>query len=362
MRELAAKRCGAHAGIETIFRSGMAAEIDSVAASADSRHAFLRRAWFAAAGGKAPSTLLAMRRDGRMIAALPTVALGPVSLGLRAVPGSYWPYRSFPIAEDAKDAELIAFLASPVARRALGRAWRVGPVYAQDPTAARLVRLARESGWHKLQRRVATTYVFDIAAAHREGGWPRSSTLRKNRYHEKQMAAEGKVEWRFVTGGDWVAQVSDDLAAVERNAWVGGDGAADPKFLHPERRRFWEQAAADPVLARMLSAGIVYAGGTPVSFSFGLDVGPTRYCIATSYDARFAKYRPGTVVGYRTFVAAAERGVTLIDRGAGDGGHKSDMGASAGSEIIDLVFVRSRVAAALLAPLWARRGQGSAAD
>jgi hypothetical protein len=53
---------------------------------------------------------------------------------------------------------------------------------------------------------------------------------------------------------------------------------------------------------------------------------------------------------------AAERGITVLDDGAGDGGHKSVMGSSPGPEIVDLLFVRGRLPALLLRRLWSRSG------
>ena len=94
-----------------------------------------------AAAGAPLATLVARRADGEPIAAIPLVSRGKGPLRLSEVPGSYWPYRSFPVARDASDAELAALLASPAAHAALGPVWRLGPILADDPTGARLARL-----------------------------------------------------------------------------------------------------------------------------------------------------------------------------------------------------------------------------
>ena len=102
----------------------------------------------------------------------------------------------------------------------------------------------------------------------------------------------------------------------------------------------------------MLSVGILSIGGEPVAFSFGLDCGRTRYCIATSYDARFARHSPGYLTGYRTYMAAAERGVNRLSLGAGDGGEKSSMGAVPEAELMDYLFVRGSGSRPCCSPLW----------
>jgi CelD/BcsL family acetyltransferase involved in cellulose biosynthesis len=338
--------------LEIQTHAGASDALDRVAESADPRHAFLRRAWFEGTD-EALTTLVALRADGRPVAALP---IHPIKPGLRAVPGSYWPFRSFPIAADASDEEIAAFLSAPAARRALGQIWRLGPVMTDDPTLDRLMKVARPSGWHVLQRRAGTSYSLDIAEERTSGPWPRSSTLKNIAKHDKRLARLGAVGWRHVSGDGWTKAAFDDLAEIERNSWVGSRSGSHPKFLDPTRRRGWETAAQDPILASMMTVGILSIDGKPVSFSFGINAGPARYSIATSYDERFAKHSPGYVTGYRTYIEAAEGGMEMLNLGVGDGGAKSSMGAMAAPEMVDCLFVRNAFVAALLSPIWKRSG------
>jgi CelD/BcsL family acetyltransferase involved in cellulose biosynthesis len=340
----------AGAAVEVSLEAGCPSALDDVAGCADPRNAFLRAAWFAA-GEAAATTLVARRPDGRTIAALPTAASKP---GVRAVPGGYWPWRSFPVAADAGDDELAAFLAHPLARN-LGPAWRMGPQREDDPTGARLARLAAEAGWFPLRRTLGRAWLLDVAKLRERGSWPRGSTLRKNRFFEKHLGAQGTLQFRFVTGPDWTAQVFDILAEIERRAWVGTrtDGSAS-KFLAPRHRRVWEKAAADPALAAMMWGSILTVGGVPAAFGFDLDCGATRYCIANSYDPRFARHSPGRALAYRSFEHLDARGVSLLDWGSGDPGYKEAMGAEEGPEVVDWLFVRGRALAAMLRPVWER--------
>ena len=340
-----------YAAVDVTVHDGFAAAIDRAAEAADPRHAFLRAGWFAAAGGKGGRTLVAARPCGAVIAALPICRLGRKPV--RAVPGSYWPYRSFPVAADASDEELVCFLVSPVARAALGPAWRLGPVYEDDPTAARLLALAPAAGWSVLSRSLGTDFVIDLAALAGSGDWPRGSTLKKNRYFEKQLAGMGEIDWQFVGGADWTAETFDALAAIEARSWVACDtDRSGAKFVAPAGRRLWEKARQDPVIADMMSAAILVIGGRPAAFSFDLDVDATKHVIANSYDQAFARHSPGRVLAYRNLARAAERGITKVDWGSGDGGYKSAFGAEPGPKILDLLFVRNRALAALLRPLW----------
>jgi CelD/BcsL family acetyltransferase involved in cellulose biosynthesis len=338
--------------------SGAGPELDSVAAAADPEHAFLRAAWFAAAADTASLTTVVVHRSqtGEPVLALPLVARKIGILPLKEVPGSYWPFRSFPIAADVSDAEVAAFLSAPATRRTLGPVWRLGPVLGNDPTLERLVKAARQSGWRLLQRHAGTSYEVDIAEERKSGSWPRPSTVKNIQKQEKKLAKLGSIGWRHVAGSGWTAAALDDLCRIERNSWVGSRSDGDPKFLHSERRRGWEAALADPVIAGHMTVGILLIDEEPVSFSFGINAGGTRYSIATSYDERFAKHSAGYVTGYRTYFDAADGGVDVLNLGTGDGGAKASMGATPGPEMVDCLFVRNPLAAALLGPVWKRSG------
>ena len=351
MLEKPVKSDAAAVALEVEAHQGAPAIIDQVAGSADPRHIFLRRPWFEAASDEL-TTLVATRADGRAIAALPSYRAKP---GLRAVPGSYWPYRSFPVAADASDAELAAFLSSGEARRAMGPAWRLGPVYDDDATARRLLTIAPSSGWTILTRRLGTSYRLDVDALEAEGSWPRTSTLRKNRWIERRLAELGELEWRTVSGSDWSPEVFDTLAEIERNSWVWQNtDRSGAKFAAPESRHYWQRAVADPAFAKLAAAALLHIGGKPAAYTFSLHTGRTRYYVANGYDERFAKHSLGRALLYRDFQQAIEAGAREIGWGSGDSGYKTEMGAVAGPEILDLLFVRSRALAALARPFWER--------
>jgi CelD/BcsL family acetyltransferase involved in cellulose biosynthesis len=179
--------------------------------------------------------------------------------------------------------------------------------------------------------------------------------LRKNRWFEKELAQRGELEWRFVTGAGWTAEAFDTLAEIERNSWLTEKtDASDAKFLAPHNRRFWEAAARDPAIADRMWAAILDVGGVPAAFSFDLDCGRTKYCIANSYDRRFAKQSPGRILCYRNFEKLDERGTDHLDWGAGDPGYKKTLGAWPDRDIVDYLVVRGPILAALLRPLWRR--------
>lgn len=317
-----------------------AANIDAIAAAADGSHAFLRSAWFVAAGPAALKLVTACREPGGPIAAVPFVR-GSNPFAIAQVAGSYWPFRSFPIAADADASEIAAMLRGRSFRSALGPAWRLGPIYADDPTLARLRQAAPDGGWTILQRRLGTTFEIDVAGLTRSGTWPRAATLKKNRWREKGLQELGAVEYASFSGVTWRSDQRKAIARIEGRSWLAKLGTrADTQFLDSEQRRLWEAVAADPVLGSMLFCSILSVGGEPVAFTFGMEVGSVRYHIANNFDERFARHSPGKILLYKDFAAAAARGVARISWGSGDAGYKTDMGAQPGPEILDLLFVR----------------------
>ena len=350
----------------TEIRGGFDGAIDEVARVSAPGHAFLRREWFDAADADRARTLVGRRGDGRAFAAIPLTSMGPVILGLQMVPGSYWPFRSPVVAADATQAELRHLLADTNARRSLGLAWRMGPVYADDGAVRSLTEAAVGEGWTLLERPLGRTFVIDMAALRASGAWPRRKLVRKIEARERQLSQEGPLRVEHIRGDGWSAAVLDTLAAIEAKSWVGlrtdGSGA---KFLRPSQRAYWERVLENEEVAEMLSATLLYVGNRPAAFSFDINVERLQYGIAGSYDERFARWGVGKIVTWRHLEESATRGIDVVDWGSGDSGYKSEFGAVPGSAIVDRLFVRSRPLAAVLRPKWtnlesARGDEGAA--
>lgn len=331
---------------------GFPPEIDALAARNLAGHSFLRAAWYAAPAPKAGRTLLLRREaDGALLAAIPTIPFGPAMARARKVPGSYWPLRSPLIAPDCTAVEL-AHALDRRAARSLGPVWRVGPARADGPATTLLIAAAQLAGWSVLARPAGTSWVIDLAAA-RTRGWPSAASARKLRAAWRKLETLGTPRWRHVRGAEWNSGVLDDLGRIEAQSWIGqttdGSGA---KFMTAPQRALWRNALSDPVLAENLSATILILDDRPIAFSFDLDDGAVQYGIAGSYADDLKHLGIGKLANYRAVEDAIADGQSVMDLGVGDTGYKRMMGAAAGYDMVDLLFVHSGPAAALLAKAW----------
>ncbi|MCK8456801.1 MULTISPECIES: GNAT family N-acetyltransferase [Sphingomonas] len=338
---------------------GLAAAIDIVAERGAHSHRFLRFGWYAAAlaayGGQART--LVVEQDDAPVLTLPFVPLGPRMFGMAAIPGCYWPFRSFGLALEAGEPALKTAL-STLARHASGL--RIGPVHDNDPAASALIVAARAQGWTAIDRTIGDSWSLDVPLAKDGQPWPRTSTLRKNRFHEKHLVEHGVPDWRFLSGADWPAAFAD-LGAVEQTSWIAHDtDRTGMKFTADGHLAFWQAAVADPVLAAMFRAALLTVDDRPAAFSFDIDTGELLYAVANSYDPRFAKHSPGKLLYWRNLVAAQARGIRRVDWGAGDSGYKQVIGATIDAPIRDWLLLRPglpALAGRLLGWIWRRSSQ-----
>ncbi len=340
--------------ITCALETALPVELDQLAAHGDPSHSFLRRAWYSADVHAGLCTLLAKRRDGTPVIAIPTRPVGPMVLRARTVSSSYWPFRSFPIASDATDAEIAALLRCAIVQRAIGPALRIGPVYADDPAIVKLTSVAQSLGWSVLTRELGTSFIQNIAEQSANGNWPGKSRARKVRACERKLRqAHGDIRLEVFTGNRWSDAVWHDLAAIEAASWVGTKtDHSGAKFINPANLKRWRLAAADPVIAAQMRATILYAASRPIAFSFDLEAGAVSYGIASNYAEDMAAFSPGQIITSRLIDDAIARGVQTIDWGSGDNGYKRALGAEAGPKIIDIMLVRGQVLAAALKPRW----------
>ena len=310
---------------------GFSPAICAVASLAAPDRRFLNRGWYEVHGTGTPETVTLRDSAGDCVAAMPLAGSGP----LRHLPGSYWPFRAFPVAETLDPARTSGKLRFGPATLAA----RIGPICEDDPALHFLRAAADGSPFQLLERPAGRCFVQDLTALTAAGPWPHASAIKRNAVRERRLAQQGPVTWQFASGAEIDARLFDAMAAVEAASWQG-QGGGDRKF-DPERRPAWERMADDPRVASFLSACLLRVGGRPAAFSFDLDVGSTRLGVCSGYDPRFAQASPGRLLHYRNMEAAIARGIRQINWGSGDSGYKRELGAVEGPRLLDCLLVRN---------------------
>ena len=220
------------------------------------------------------------------------------------VPGSYWPFRGFPVAAGLNAGEFAAFLQDRGIRRSLGSVWRFGPVYQSDPAVRLLLRVASRAGWSVVSRRVATNFSMDLGQLHSVGDWPRTSTRERLRYLERQLAGHGAVEWRFVRGSEWSDGVFGQFASSKSGVGLASiQTARRPSSSRPtivDSGRVWFVTRSWRARLR----GPAEVAGAPVAFSLDIDAGSTKHIVANGYDEAWARFSPGKLLAYRNLAEA----------------------------------------------------------
>lgn len=222
---------------------GLSAAIDMVAQAAPASHRFLRYQYYAAAlalhGGAARTMLV--EHDGNAVIALPFVRTGPAAARMAMVPGVDAPFRGFPAADDTPDAAfdtLVDALAGELS------ALRLGPVAEGDASFAALRAAAMRRGWIALDRPVPGAPLAIPSGSARGNA------------HQLDGAA-------LMAGG------FDTLGMIDTGAAFA----------------FWRAAAADSVLAAMLSAAVTMHDDKAVAYTLHLDSGGARHAVASGHGA-----------------------------------------------------------------------------
>jgi len=333
--------------------------LDALAEADRPDRAYLRHRWFVS--GPEPATSFAVARDpsGKPLAgfALRPKSIGPAGLGLKIpeVAGPYWPFRGVPLDASASTEDLAEAFKHYSFAKAIGPAFRLGPVVRDHASIRKLSEAARMAGWGVLTKLVGQHFGVDLATLTASGSWPSTRGQRKRRWHVRNMEKIAPVRTEYFTGADWSDATRDAMATIEANSWLGTlESGGDTKFRDPALRATWEDVAKDPALADMIQGSLFWVGDDPVAFTFGVDCGASRLLIANNFDMNFKKESPGKILIYDDFLKAAERGIAWMDLGLGDAGYKSDMGAEEVGVFVDLMFVKNPLFARALRPLWER--------
>lgn len=196
-------------------------------------------------------------------------------------------------------------------------------------------------GWDGLCRN--TGGVFELKLDREPNGTlaQASPTMLKNlrylrRRFEKEHGAIRTV--RHVLGPDCDHLLSQ-LECIEAASWVHRSGG-ETKFVGDRNSSFWRTIARYPRSDVKIAFWVLYSGDIPISFSANLETHSTVYVIANSYDERWTRFSPGSLLTFDVIADAATRGFDCLNWGQGDSGYKHKWGARLSSSLYDVLLMR----------------------
>ncbi len=154
--------------------------------------------------------------------------------------------------------------------------------------------------------------------------------LRRIGNYERKLRRQHQIEVRHYRqpSETETREMLSALSHVEKRSWLAEDSKGRPRFLAAADQQFWTTLTREVFAPHdRLDCWLMLADGQPVSFVFSLDVLPTRYVIANSYDEAFTQYRTGSILYRHLFEDGYQRGVTRYDFGTNELHYKRQWGA-----------------------------------
>ena len=273
-------------------------------------------------------------------------------LRIKSMAGYYWPVRTLAVSGDngARTAFAQA-IAEHFNKRSPGAVLRFGPVSCEDKALFDLFDALAARGWHLLRRKLGGVFTLELPGDPAELEAGVSSSLLKNIKQQRRRLdkLEGTVSCeRYVLGAD-AGELLDVLAGIEKASWVAREGG-DVKFTGQANRRFWEAVGRarkrnwEPVV------WIMRCGPSPAAFSAHIETTDCIYILANSYDAKWHKFSPGSILTHDIFCHACQGSKIHVNWGLGDSGYKTRWGARCeNNSLLDVMMFRPGLIGKLLA-------------
>lgn len=301
---------------------------------------FLRAGWFEAwwkAFGSGSLEIVALRREGRLVAVLPlSRRLG----ALRSLANWHQPLFGF-VAEDAAArrvlaCELLCSSRTPLALRLV-----------EDPGADCH---ALRAGAHAAGGRVQTRVLQRSPYLDLEGDWPGfhaalSTSMRSNlRRRRRRLAKQAPVSTRVEDRWDALDDALAATFALEQSRWKAEAGTAIAS--KPATLAFYTQIARWAAAHGWLRIAFLDVGGRPIASELMLEHRGVLYGLKGGYDPAYRAFGPGVLIRADIVADCFERGVRRMDL-LGDSTPDKLVWTNAARDIVALDFFPRSAAGAL---------------
>lgn len=261
-------------------------------------------------------------------------------LKVMSLGGYYWPFRGASIDRSRLSPALFAgLMAELISRESSYQVLRMAPVLANDPAIQTLCEQLRGRGWSQFTRETGRVFELEFASTESDLKAQMSASMLRNVLYMQRRTEKdkGPVTWRRYAGSGVTPDVLDEAASVEALSWVYAQ-QGDVKLVGAGNKAFWQQVIDGLRPGCDVVLWVLYVDGHPAAFSFHLETRSTVFILANGYVQEFNQYSLGSVLTYRVFLDAVQRGMRHLDWGSGDSGYKQKWGAAAGSSLHEHLF------------------------
>lgn len=306
-------------------------------ADATASSPFLRPGWLGAwwsSFGRGRPTVLAVRRDGALVAVLP-LQRGHGSLRSMA---NWHSTSSGLLATDSEAALALAHALFDAA----GRSLAIPFLEHGHPGLPELVTAAHDASYRTLQRVVERPPFAAL-----DGGWDRYwAGLGKNVRGDvgrrlRRLHEAGDVTLDLQDGSDRLTTLLEEGFAVEASGWKGERGTAISS--RPETRSFYTQAARWAARSGMLQLAFLRLDGRAIAFHLNLVAAGVHYHVKGGFDPAYRQYSPGKVLHRLLLERACVDRVRCYDFLGSDESYKLQW-ASGARELVQLQAFRNNPA------------------
>lgn len=230
--------------------------------------------------------LIAVRREGRLVAVLPMV-------GTRRGPATPTDWHTPLFEAIALDDEALVELAEILVERGSRRV-RLGFMDEQGRTH-RVLGEALEQAGYRLRVRPALRSPYITLSGDWDqllATWPakRRADLRRRRRRLEEL---GTVTFDVHDGGDRLPALLDEGFAVEASGWKGAQGTA---IVAEGTEELYRRAAECAAAAGSLRLAFLRLDDEAIAFDYCFETGGVHYLVKTGFRPEYAAYAPGKLL------------------------------------------------------------------
>ena len=272
---------------------------------------FLQPGWIAAwwrAFGKGELVILAVRRNGRLVAVL------PLSLR-RGVLHSTTNWHTPVFGAVTLDREAASALARGLLERSAHRVHlRFLP---NDAPLVEELRAAAGDIGYRVEERVMLRAPYVPVTGNWDGDWKmywkhRSRNLRKSvRRLSHRLDELGTVTMEIAADADGLGKSLEEAFAVEASGWKGEQGTAI--ISQPDTRRFYEEVAEWAAARGILRVVFLRVDERAVAMHLAIESGGDYSTLKSGYEEEFEKAGPGKLLDTMMMERAFKTGLDSVE-------------------------------------------------